>query len=191
MRKREPSYDDRRRALLGGLHGGILEIGPGRGANLAIYPTDVCWIGIEPDRSRHRALMRAAAGLGRKVEIREGTAEQLDLADASFDAVVSTRVLCSVRDPVRVLEEIVRVLKPGGRFVFLEHVAAPDGTRLRRFQQFIQPLWTAIDGACRPDREIGRAIEGAGFTTVEMERFSATLGLPGLRFPHIAGIATK
>lgn len=184
----ERSMGDRKRALFRDLHGTVLEIGPGTGPNLAYYPPDIHWIGVEPNLHMHPYLHASAAKHGLAVELREGTAEQLPAATADIDVVVSTLVLCSVDDVTRTLAEIRRVLKPSGRFMFVEHVAAPEGTRLRRFQNWIQPLWTKLGDGCHPNRETWRAIEQAGFAHVQTEHFQPFRGPAG---PHIAGVAVK
>ena len=178
----------RKRALLSEVHGTVLEIGPGAGANLRYYPADVRWIGVEPNPYMDRYLRKEAERLGLAVEVRRGTAERLLVGDASVDAVVSTLVLCSVDDLGRALRETLRVLKPGGRFVFLEHVAAPRGTWLRRLQRLVRPVWRVVADGCHPDRETDAAIAAAGFAEVRLERFSLPMGLVG---PHIAGVALK
>ncbi len=184
----ERLVSDRKRALLGGLRGEILEIGPGTGPNLGYYADGCRWVGVEPNPFMDRYLYESARKAGLNVEIRRGTAEELPAPDASIDAVVSTLVLCSVRDPERVLREIARVLKPGGEFVFIEHVAAPGGTRLRRIQRMIRPLWKVICDGCCPDRETARAIQAAGFAQVELEEFGLPLGPVS---PQIAGRAVR
>ena len=137
--RRHDSYlADHKRRLFADLAGTVLEIGPGTGANLPFYPKGIRWIGIEPNPHMHDYLRKRAAALGIEVDLRRGIAEQTDLAPESVDTVISTLVLCSVDDLPAVLAEIHRVLKPGGRFLFLEHVAAPRGTWLRRFQQCVQ-----------------------------------------------------
>jgi ubiquinone/menaquinone biosynthesis C-methylase UbiE len=93
-----------------------------------------------------------------------------------------------VDDLDRALGETLRVLKPGGRFVFLEHVAAPRGTWLRRLQRLAHPVWRIVADGCHPDRETDAAIVAAGFVAVRLERFSLPMGLVG---PHIAGVALK
>jgi len=110
----------------------VLEIGPGAGPNLAYFSPHIRWVGIEPNPFMHPYLRRQAERLNRTVEIRDASAERVPLQDNSVDAVVSTLVLCSVKDVSGALQEILRVLRPGGRFVFIEHVAAPPGTWLRR-----------------------------------------------------------
>ena len=184
----EQRVADRKRTLFNGLHGDVLEIGPGTGPNIGFYPSGVHWIGIEPNPYMHRYLREAARQAGLNIEIRNGTAERIEAGTASVDAVVSTLVLCSVRNQAEVLQEILRVLKPGGRFVFIEHVAAPRGTRLRRFQDLICPLWKRIGDGCHPNRETWISIEQAGFASVHYERFRLPLGPVGTQ---MSGFAIK
>lgn len=184
----QAEYDARKKSLLGELQGDVLEIGPGTGPNLAYYARDVYWSGIEPNPAMFSYVEDEAKRLGMSIDLREGRAERLDAADNRFDAVVVTLVLCSVRDPQQTLQEIRRVLKPGGRFVFIEHVAAPRHTGLRRFQRLIKPLWKPFSDGCNPDRETWTAIEQAGFSRVELEHFRIDQGIAS---PHIAGFAVK
>lgn len=178
----------RKAALLRDLRGTVLEIGPGGGPNLTYYAADVRWIGIEPNPYMHDALRAAAAAQGRTVDLRLGHVEALPVDDASVDAVVSTHVLCSVHDLGRGLQEIRRVLVPGGKFVFLEHVAAPRGSGLRRVQNVLQPAWSWIGDGCHPNRETWAALEAAGFRKVVMEHFALPLPIVA---PHIAGYAVN
>lgn len=177
-----------KRSLLQGLTGDVLEIGPGGGPNLRYYAPDVRWMGIEPNPYMHDYLRETAAEQGLAVDIRLGTAEALPAADESMDAVVSTLVLCSVEDVAQVLTEIRRVLKPGGRFFFIEHVAAPRQTGLRRVQNVVRPLWQMVGDGCHPNRETWRAIEQAGFRQVQIDHFD--MRFPIVK-PHIAGYAVK
>lgn len=183
-------YGERKRDLLGDLRGTVVEIGPGAGVNLPYYGAGVRWLGVEPNAHHHDRLRKKAASLGLNAEVRGGVAERLPLPDASADAVVSTLVLCSVDDVEAALAEIRRVLKPGGRFVLIEHVAAPEGSALRRLQRWVKPAWGVIADGCRPDRETGRLIERAGFGAVRIERFDAAMPLPVVR-PHIIGTARR
>src|SRR3712207_6005618 len=96
---RHADYDARKRALLGELRGDVLELGPGTGPNLAYYSRDVRWLGFEPNPAMFPYLQQEAQRLGMTIQLREGRAEQIEAADASFDAVVGTLVLCSVSDP--------------------------------------------------------------------------------------------
>ena len=179
---------ERKRALFAAIGGNVLEIGPGTGPNLAYYPAGVRWLGVEPNPFMYPHLKAAAARAGLQIDLRPGMAERLPADDNSMDAVVSTLVLCSVRDPEGVLREVRRVLKPGGRFLFVEHVAAPPGTRLRRVQTAIRPLWKIIGDGCHPDRETGPAIEQAGFAEVRYDNFRLPLGPVATQ---IAGAAVK
>lgn len=181
----------RKRALLAPLRGTVLEIGPGAGANLRYLDASVRWIGVEPNRYMHQYLRDEAARLGRAgthVDVRSGTAEALPSAGASVDAVLATLVLCTVHDVDASLREVLRVLRPGGCFVFVEHVAAPAGSGTRRLQRLVRPFWEIAADGCHPDRETWRAIERAGFSRVELEHFGVPLPVVG---PHVAGVAIK
>jgi ubiquinone/menaquinone biosynthesis C-methylase UbiE len=133
-------------------------------------------------------LEKEARRLGLDIELHGGTVEALPFADESVDHVVSTLVFCSVDDQARALREVWRVLKPGGRFVFIEHVAAAEGTTLLRLQSVMAPAWRLVADGCRPDRRTWEAISSAGFGAVEIERFHVSAGPFG---PHIAGFAVK
>lgn len=186
----EAAMRDRKAALFANLKGTVLEIGPGTGANLSYYPQEIHWIGIEPNPFMHDYLRDKAQTLGLTLDLRQGTAEDLGLADDSVDAVVSTLVLCSVPNLAQTLEEIRRVLKPGGRFLFVEHVAAPQGTWLRRMQQGMRPLWQALADGCHPDRDTGKALKAVGFREVSYEAFEGPVPIPLVK-PHILGSAVK
>jgi ubiquinone/menaquinone biosynthesis C-methylase UbiE len=179
---------ERKRALLGSLRGTILEIGPGAGVNLGYYAPGITWIGIEPNVYMQPHLRREAESRGLQVDLRTGVAERLEAADHSVDAVVSTLVLCSVASVADVLQEIQRVLKPGGKYVFIEHVAAPRGTWLRRLQRILCPCFRFFAVGCHPDRETGTEIDRAGFAEVQYERFRAPLPVVS---PQIAGLAIR
>lgn len=143
-----------------------------------------------PNPFMHSYLRQEADRLGfQTIDLRIGTAERLDVEDSSMDAVVSTLVLCSVENLSAVLHEIQRVLKPGGRFFFLEHVAAPQGTRLRGIQNWIEPFWRVVGDGCHPNRETWVALENAGFERVDYEHFRADV--PAIVSPQIIGMATK
>ena len=186
-------YGARKRRLFAGIASRdgappvVVEIGAGAGPNARHLPAGARWVCVEPNVHFHPRLERAAREHGLDLELVAGTAEAVPLADGAADAVVSTLVLCSVQDIDQSLAEVRRVLRPGGRFVFIEHVAAPAGSVLRRLQSALRVPWGWVADGCRPDRETEAAIRAAGFGAVEVERFRAPLGLAA---PHVAGVAT-
>ena len=180
--------EGRKRHLLGGLTGTVVEIGSGTGPNLRYLPRTVRFVGIEPNPFMHTHFLAEARAEDRTVDLIQGVAETLPFSNESVDTVISTLVLCSVRETDRVLKEVIRVLKPGGRLLFVEHVAARQGSWLRRVQRFIRPLWRAIGDGCEPDRTTEEDLLGAGFRTVSFDRFHVPLPIVS---PHISGIAEK
>ena len=183
---REEEIDRRMGPLVAGLSGTVVEIGPGAGRNLGLYRPGARWVGIEPNRFLHRHLKRESARVGLKIEILEESAEAMSLPDRSADAVVGTFVLCSVRDVRLALSEVRRILKPGGTYCFLEHVASQEGTLLLHLQRAVRPLWKALLDGCHPDRDTLQMITEAGFTDIQVESFRLPYALVG---PHIAGSA--
>ena len=182
----------RKRALLADVAGTVVELGPGTGANLAHLPRGVRWIGIEPNPHMQLRLRPRAEALGIAAQTLTASAQRLPLADESVDVVLSTLVLCSVPDPAAALVEARRVLRPRGRFVFVEHVAAPPRTMLRRAQRVLRPAWSLIADGCRPDRDLAAVIRAAGFAALELEEFRVLRGpLLDLVSPHVAGVARK
>ncbi len=180
------AYGTRKRALLAGLGPTVVEIGAGAGVNAEYLAPGTRWVAVEPNGFLHADLRRAADRSGLDLDLHTATAEALPLPDASADAVVATLVLCSVDDPAAALAEARRVLRPGGRFVFIEHVAAPPETLLRRLQRALRAPWGVVADGCRPDRDTEALVRAAGFSEVTVERFRMPLGLVA---PHIAGTA--
>jgi SAM-dependent methyltransferase len=179
---------DRKHSLFANLQGTVLEIVPATGFNLPYYHKDIHRIGIEPKLHTHSYLQKQAEKLGLNIDIRINNAEWLDAEDNSIDNVVSNLVLCSVPNIDYTLQAVLRVLKPGGRFLFIEHIAAPQGTLLRKLQSKISPIWKVIGNGCHPDRETLIALENAGFASVHYEQCDAKLPVIS---PHIIGVATK
>ena len=179
--------------LLGALRGDILEIGAGTGVNLGHYHDVTRLVVAEPEPNMRKKLKAKIESLGERpaksLEIVEWESERLPCADASFDAVVSTLVLCSVQDPTKSLAEIKRVLKPGGRLVFWEHVIAEKPNRLK-WQRRVEPVWKRVFGNCHLCRDTAGAIEKAGFTIETIKRESARKALPVVR-PTIRGAAVS
>ena len=185
-------YGTDKKNLFSDVQGEVLEIGAGTGVNLPYMPETVRWTGVEPDPNMHRYIYEKASFLGRSIDIRSEWAESLSLPDESIDFVICTLVLCSVRDPFRVLQEVLRVLKPGGALLFIEHVAASEGTALHKIQRMVRPLWRLAAGGCQPDRKTGPLISEAGFSSVEIEHFYAPVPwMVRIINPHIMGRAVK
>jgi len=159
----------RRRRLLSDLRGDVLEIGAGTGANFEHYSSDARVIAFEPDPFMLERAREKLDALGRtNVDLRQAPAEELPVADASFDAVVSTLVLCTVRDVPRALAEMRRVLRPGGRVYFIEHVRG-EGVQ-GRIRDLLQPIWSWFGAGCHPNRRTERALASAGFDVEVVER---------------------
>lgn len=178
-----------RSELLDGLSGAVLEVGAGTGANLPHYPETLTQLVLaEPDRHMRRILKRQSLRYALPTEIADASAAELPYPDGAFDAVVATLVFCSVPDPQRALAEIRRILKPDGRLVFLEHVAA-EGNPPRLFlQRMCQPAWRRLAGNCHLTRETHRTIEEAGFEFISFVRESLGTTLPIVR-PCVRGVA--
>ena len=177
-----------RHDLLAQATGATIEIGAGTGLNLAHYPPSVTRLTlIEPDPHMARRLRRRAAGSGRDVEIINANAAELPLPDASFDTAVVTFVLCSVPDEQAALGEIARVLVPGGRLLFLEHVRSADpGIAAKQDRMpFPYPLI-----GCHPNRDTLREIEASALA-VESVRSGELPKAPKVERSMIAGTARK
>ncbi len=177
-----------RAPLLAKAQGKVLEIGAGDGANLPFFPPDVELTLLEPNPYLIRHLPNVAKRLGiTRYVTAVAYAENMPFGDGEFDTVVSTHVMCSVSDQGRVLAEIRRVLKPGGRFLFLEHVSAEPGTLTFRLQHAINPAWKVVGDGCHLTRDTAAMIRAAGFSHVEVTSFRAEA--PGIVSPHIVGVA--
>ena len=187
-----PEYEslgEIKQALLGNLNHKVLEIGPGAGANLAYYSNKIDWIGIEPNPYMHPYLEKEAQKHAlSQIKLLQGTAEDLPVEDESIDTVVTTYVLCSVKDLDRSLQEIKRILKPGGKFIFIEHVAGECGTWTRRVQDGIEPVWKIIFDNCHPNRETWKSLENSGWEIVSYQQFQVSFPIVS---PHIAGMVRK
>ena len=152
-----------RSRIIPAAEGRVLEIGIGSGLNLPFYSRNVARvIGLEPS-PRLLAMARRVERTGNgSVEFIEGSAEAIPLQDASVDTVVTTWTLCSIPDALRALRDMRRVLRPGGRLLFVEHGRAPDPNVIW-WQDRLTPIWKRLGGGCHLNRAIGTLIEGAGF----------------------------
>lgn len=149
--------------------GRVLEIGLGSGLNLPFYGDRVSEvIGVDPHEALNRMARRRLDSTRLPVRIVNGSAEALPLDDASVDCVVTTWTLCSIGAVDRALQEMRRVLRPGGEILFIEHGTAPD-TAVARWQDRLTPLWRRCAGGCRLNRPIDHLFARAGFTITDLE----------------------
>ncbi len=166
-----------RAGLLGPLQGTVLEVGAGTGANLPYYTHAARVVATDPDPYMLRRARQRLRDLDHPaVDLQLASAEALPFADASFDHVVATLVFCTVPDAERALREVRRVLKPDGRFHFVEHVRA-DGA-VGRAQDLIRPVWKVFAAGCVINRRTGELIERAGFVVQSLERRRLQFGVP-------------
>lgn len=179
-----------RRAALAEARGDVLEVGFGTGLNLPHYPAAVRTLtAIDSSPAMGRLARARIAVSGIPVEQRVLDGERLPFPDETFDTVVSTFTLCSIEDVGRALAEMRRVLKPDGRFLFLEHGLSPE-PRVRAWQHRLTPVQRALAGNCRLDRDIAALIEEQGFTVLRLER-SYMDGVPKLSGYLYCGAATS
>lgn len=150
------------------LQGTVVEIGPGSGANARFLPTAVTrYVGVEPNPFLRTQFNSLKSKLPIQMECVDGKAERLPLSENFANAVICTFVLCSVSDQNKVLAEVLRVLKPGCPFLFVEHIAAPAGSAARFFQNIFTPLSCHFCGGCEWNRDT--------LTAVRKTKFSKTL----------------
>ncbi len=151
--------------------GHVIEIGSGTGANFLCYSDSIASLTtVDPNPGMNRMARRHSKYLGFPVDMRELDCEHLPMKEASFDCAVTTLTLCSLADVKKCLREVYRVLKPGGRLLFLEHGLSNSET-VSRWQQRITPLQRRVCDGCHLNREIDTLILNAGFTVEEMKNY--------------------
>lgn len=186
-------YREKKVELFRGIEGRVLEIGPGTGVNFPFFNQSVRWVGVEPNPAMHPHLRKKAAEAGIQVDLIEGMNDPLAHSE-SFSFVISTLVLCSVRPLAPMLQEIHRVLAPGGKFFFIEHVL--DKRNLgRAIVQKTMPFtpWRYFSDGCNPGIDIGRKIDEAGFKRVHYSPYMQEGEgiVASINRPHIFGFAVK
>ncbi|GAA6133671.1 class I SAM-dependent methyltransferase [Oceaniserpentilla sp. 4NH20-0058] len=182
---------DWRKDLLKDINGSILEIGAGTGASLELYPkTDGLHITLsEPDKNMRAQLEEKITSKKlSNVSVLPCPSESISSDDNSYDYVFASLVCCSVNDVNASLKEIKRVLKPDGKFIFLEHVAAESGSNRRKWQNRLNPFWKRLAGNCHLNRETENLIKAAGFVLEDVKRESMRKAMSLVR-PTIRGIA--
>ena len=162
-------YADTKSRLFEQVPAVVVELGPGSGANLRYLPRGTRLIAIEPNRHMHPILRRRAEHYGIELDLRGLSGEKLDLPSASVDFMFSSLVLCSVEKPQRVLAEVRRVLKPGGRFSCIEHVKAPVGSRIYGIQRLIRRPWKWAFEGCDLCRDTASTLRSCGFSQVDIQ----------------------
>lgn len=170
MRKTERlCLKDWRRELLTRAEGTLLEIGAGTGANLPHYPAGPELILCEPDHFMRTRLRKKASAAGLpEAQLCDWSAEKLEQPDHSVDTIVSTLVLCSVQNLQHALQEIHRVLKPGGQLLFIEHVRSDCSIIARRQRQY-EPIWRCVSGNCHLTRNTVDQIAASGMVIEQLQ----------------------
>ena len=178
-----------RSELLASAHGEVLELGIGTGLNLPHYPETVTELhAVDPAQLLPKTIAARSTRLSFPVRIQKGTAETLTHANRRFDYVISTWTLCTIPDPVLALQEVGRVLKPGGMFLFMEH-GRSDDRKIAAWQDRLNPIQNAIGCGCNLNRQIDRLITQSGLTIAHLDRFNMQ-GMPRLAGEMYRGTAT-
>jgi SAM-dependent methyltransferase len=165
----EAGLRETRRAALAEARGRTVDLGAGTGANLGLYPAAVSELVLaEPDPHMLKRLRVKVGEAGVDAEVVEAPAERLPFADASFDTAVFTLVLCTVPDPAAALAEAARVLRPGGRLLFVEHVRSPEDG-LARWQDRLERPWHFVGDGCHCNRDTVATIEASPLTVERVE----------------------
>src|SRR3954452_1779725 len=186
----DPRMAKLRSEALSDVGGEVLEIGFGTGLNLPHYPEHVRRITtVDPNPGMNRIAQRRIAESGIEVDQRTLSGEALPFEDETFDSVVCTWTLCSIPDVRRALSEVYRVLKPGGRFVFLEHGLSED-TGVRRWQRWLNPIQRRLADGCRLDLDVEAVVRGQPFRDDKVERFVMER-TPRTHGTMYRGVATK
>ncbi len=181
-----------REEMLKDVTGEVLEIGAGTGANFKYYRNGAHITAIEPDPYMLERARRRAAEASANIELHQVAAEELPFADATFDFVIDTLVLCSVRDPRRALAEMRRVLKPGGELRLYEHIRYKNPIGAIS-QDIISPVWQWFGAGCRPNRDTERFLRETDFEIISEQVRKDLPPVPPMIFsrPHLQAAARR
>lgn len=164
-----PNVAAHRQALLQQVEGKVLEIGFGTGLNLPWYPRQVQQLTvIEPNAGMHQLALERIKTSGIHIEVHQLTATKLPFQECSFDTVVSTFTMCSIKDIQIALSEVFRVLAPSGRFLFLEHGLSPE-VPIQRWQRRLNWLQKRLGDGCHLDRDIKSIVASQPFDSLELQ----------------------
>jgi ubiquinone/menaquinone biosynthesis C-methylase UbiE len=187
---RQPPIRRLREAFVGAAEGRVLELGIGSGGNLPFYRRDLeLLVGIDPSPELLAEAGKHVPWTHFPVRLEQGQAEQLPFEDQTFDCVVTTWTLCSVVDPNLALAEARRVLRPGGRLLFLEHGRSPEAG-IERWQRRIEPVWRPLAGGCHLTRPVDQLVSEAGLRTLDLETGHFVRGPRPFTF-HYRGVAVR
>jgi ubiquinone/menaquinone biosynthesis C-methylase UbiE len=187
-RSERDTFSAHRRALLAGAAGDVIEIGGGTGANLRMYDGAIGSLTVtEPEEAMIGRLQRKIDEQRPGTKVVRAPAEDLPFEDDGFDTAVSTLVLCTVDDQPRALRELRRVLRPGGRLLFMEHVRSDD-ERIARWQDRMLPLNRLLLCGCHCNRPTLDGIRSAGFEVTSLEH-DTIAHAPAFGRPLIVGVA--
>jgi len=156
--------------VVGQATGVVLEIGFGSGLNLPFYKNITKLYAVDPSRELYNLAKERIKKVSFPIEYLQVSAEKIPLADNSIDSVISTWTFCSIPNPEIALREIFRILKPNGKFIFIEH-GKSDKNFIAKIQKLITPIWKLFTGGCHMDREIDKLINNAGFEIQKLEKF--------------------
>ncbi|HXF30612.1 MAG TPA: class I SAM-dependent methyltransferase [Solirubrobacterales bacterium] len=186
----EAGLEAMRTALLAEARGRVVEIGAGTGVNVPLYRAGIEDLTlVEPDphmAARLRARLAEGEG-GVPKHLVEASAETLPFADDTFDTAVATLVLCTIPDPVAAIAELARVLKPGGRLLFIEHVRSDDPARAR-WQDRLEKPWRFLADGCHCNRDTEANLRASAFEVETVEHGKMPKAAPIVR-PLIRGMA--
>ncbi|MDJ0336052.1 methyltransferase domain-containing protein [Salinibacterium sp. G-O1] len=181
--------DAHRAHLLGAVSGTVVEVGAGTGTSFRHYGAAVdSVVAVEPDAELRAIAETAARSADATITVTDGTAETLPVASGSCDWVVCSLVLCTVPDQRAAFAEFARVLRPGGRLAFYEHVRSNHPV-IATMQDALTPAWSALAGGCHPNRDTLAAITSAGFEIESVDRFGFSPHPAAPAFAHISGTA--
>ncbi|MTI38964.1 class I SAM-dependent methyltransferase [Fulvivirga lutimaris] len=168
----------------------LVEIGPGTGANMRYLRRGTKLIAIEPNVHMHASLIKSAKKHNIHLEIISDVGEDINLPESAYQMVICTLVLCTVSNPEKCISEIKRILKPSGKFIFIEHVTAKDSRILAALQKAIHKPWHWFFEGCNLSRDTKSILEASGFSKVGIEEYN--LKSPFIPImPQIKGYATK